>query len=67
MVVNATSGKVTTTLETPSGKIAIEFADFHQISDAARVRRLRIFRLDMKGGPERLGGEQLFDKSRAIF
>jgi hypothetical protein len=41
------SGNVRTPFESLFGKLGIEFADFRQIRDECRIRRLGIFRPDM--------------------
>ena len=56
-----------TPLESLFGKLGIEFAEFRQIRDEFRIRRLGIFRPDVNGALKRLGTEQLFNKSRAVF
>jgi hypothetical protein len=61
------SGNVRTPLESLFGKLGIEFADFRQIRDEFRIRRLGIFGPDINGALKRLGTEQLFYKSRSVF
>ena len=61
------SGHVRTPLESLFGKLGIEFADFRQIRDECRIVRPGIFGPDMNRALKRLGTEQLFYKSRAVF
>ena len=61
------SGNVRTPLESLFGKLGIEFAEFRQIRDEFRIRRLGIFGPDVNGALKRLGTQQLFYKSRAVF
>jgi hypothetical protein len=56
-----------TELSRERGKLGIEFADFRQIRDEPRVRRVGIFGLDPDDALERLGAEQLFDECGTVF
>jgi hypothetical protein len=61
------SGNVRTPFESLFGKLGIEFADFRQIRDEFRERRLGIFGPDMNGARKRLGTEQLFSQKQSHF
>src|SRR6516165_8335934 len=54
-------------LEGVLGKSGIEFANLGRLSDEARIRSLGIFRLDLNGAVQGLGGQELLEESRTVF